>query len=169
MSGSEFSRIVDCGRLGDGIRHLEADEQERAALAQRFGLVAVNALTAKLALGVDDKVITADGRMDANIIQSCAISGEDLPVTISEPLHFRFVPQGEYRPDEEIELRAEDCDDIEFPGTSFDLGEAVAQSLVLAIDPFAVGPDAEKARRETGVFGEGTGGPFAALSALKKN
>lgn len=168
MSQSEFSRIVDCGRMGDGIRHLEADAKERAALAKRFALVAVDALTADIALQADGKIVTADGRMNAEIVQSCAVSGEDLPVSISEPLHFRFVPEGEHRPDEEVELSEVDCDDIEFAGTSFDLGEAVAQSLALAIDPFAVGPDAEKARKEAGVFGEEASGPFAALSALKK-
>lgn len=168
MSRAEFSRVVDCGRLGDGIRQLEADAGERAALARRFGLVAVNALTADITLQVDGRIITADGRMSADIVQSCAVSGEDLPASISEPLHFRFVPEGEHRPDEEIELSEEECDDIEFAGTSFDLGEAVAQSLFLAIDPFATGPDAEKARKEAGVFGEDASGPFAALSALKK-
>lgn len=165
---SEFSRIVDCGRLGDGIRHLEASAAERAALAERFLLVAINALQADVTLTSDGGIVTAEGRLTADIVQSCAVSGEDLPVSISEKLKFRFVPEGEHRPDEEVELSEEDCDDIEFAGTSFDLGEAVAQSLALAIDPFATGPDADKARKETGVFGEGASGPFAALSALKK-
>lgn len=165
---SEFSRIVDCARLGDGIRHLEASAQERAALAERFLLVAVDALEAEITLTTDGRIITAEGHLKADIVQSCAVSGEDLPVSISEKLKFRFVPEGEHRPDEEVELSEEDCDDIEFAGTSFDLGEAVAQSLALAIDPFATGPDADRARKETGVFADEANGPFAALSALKK-
>ena len=66
---------------------------------------------------------------------------------IDEPLAFRFVPQAEHNPDEELEIAIDDCDDIEFSGTMIDPGEAVAQSLALAIDPFAEGPGAEEARR----------------------
>lgn len=168
LSRPEFSRIVECARLGDGVRHIAADADERAALARRFGLVAIHRLEAEIALHAESRAVAADGRMTAEIVQSCAVSGEDLPMAISEPVHFRFVPAGEHRPDEEIELSEEDCDDIEFTGASFDLGEAVAQSLALAIDPFATGPDAETARRDSGVFGEEAGGPFAALAALKK-
>ena len=68
----------------------------------------------------------------------------------------------------EIELGADDLDEIEYSGTQFDLGEAVAQSLALAIDPFAVGPGAEEARQRAGIVGEEASGPFAALAALKK-
>ena len=50
-----------------------------------------------------------------------------------------------------------------------DVGEAVAQSLALAIDPFAVGPDAERARQQAGLLDEGQAGPFAALAALKRD
>ena len=49
-----------------------------------------------------------------------------------------------------------------------DPGEAVAQSLALAIDPFAEGPGAEEARRRAGILSESAAGPFAALAALKK-
>jgi len=66
-----------------------------------------------------------------------------------------------------VELDAEDLDEIEYEGSSFDLGEAVAQSLALAIDPFATGPGAEEARRRAGLMGEGEAGPFAALKGMK--
>ncbi|QYU69205.1 hypothetical protein J4558_03410 [Leptolyngbya sp. 15MV] len=53
----------------------------------------------------------------------------------------------------------------------FDLGEAVAQSLGLAIDPYAVGPEAEAARREAGIASDDVpSGPLAeALRALRKD
>ena len=51
-------------------------------------------------------------------------------------------------------------------GTTIDLGEAVAQSVALAIDPFATGPQAEAARK---LLDEGSASPFAALAALKKD
>jgi hypothetical protein len=45
----------------------------------------------------------------------------------------------------------------------------VAQSLALAIDPYAVGPNAEQARKDGGLLDPGAAGPFAALAALKRS
>lgn len=169
MSAPEFSRIVDVRQAQGKVMHLIASEAERAALAARFGLVSIGRIDAELVLARDGRAVQASGRLTAEIVQSCAVSGEDLPVAIDEPIDLRFVPAGAaHRPDEEIEIDAEQCDEIEYRGDSFDLGEAVAQSLALAIDPFATGPDADRARREAGLAGEEEAGPFAALSALKR-
>ena len=73
-----------------------------------------------------------------------------------------------HKPDEELEIDAEACDEIEFEGTQFDLGEQIAQTLSLAIDPYATGPNAERARKESGLSDEASNGPFAALAALRK-
>lgn len=166
----EFSRIIDTRSLGNDPIRLEASETERAALAERFGIVAVRSLVAEVELEPVKRAIVASGRLDAEIVQSCAISAEDLPVNISEALTLCFVlERGPGRPDEEVELDADDLDEIEFSGTQFDLGEAVAQSLALAIDPFLEGPGAEEFRKNSGFFGEDTANPFAALAKLKKN
>ena len=168
MTPPEFSRMVD-PRQADGRRMvLEAREDERVALARRFGLVMIDRLVADVLLERQGEAIEARGTLRADIVQGCAVSAEDLPIAIDEPLEFRFVPaRGDHLPDEEIELDADACDEIEYAGTSFDLGEAVAQSLALAIDPFATGPAAEEARRAAGL-GEGGAGPFAVLARLKK-
>ncbi len=164
----EFSRIVELDRLGEGVRTITANSEERAALARRFGLVRIDQLDAQVTLTPQGQAIAADGRIQAKFVQSCAVSGDDLPVTVDEPLHLRFVPAQNRRPDEEVELDESDCDEIEYEGGRFDLGEAVAQTLALAIDPFAVGPNAEKARKEAGLLDESAAGPFAALAALTK-
>lgn len=162
----EFSRPFDVRQLDRKTVRLVADESERAALARRFDLVRIDRLEAEVLLEREGQALNAGGRLDADIVQSCAISAEDLPVAIREPLAFRFVPEtADHRPDEEIELDAEDLDEIAFDGTSIDLGEAVAQSLALAIDPFATGPGAEQARQ---LFDDGSASPFAALARLKK-
>lgn len=169
MTGSEFSRVFDVRQAEGKVVRLEASEAERAALAKRFGLVAVARLEADLLLTRDGLAVDAKGRIVADFVQSCAISAEDLPIAVDEPLIFRFVPEATgHTPDEEVELDAGDCDEIEYAGTGFDLGEAVAQSLALAIDPFACGPGAEEARRRAGIIDETASGPFAALAALKK-
>lgn len=153
---------------------IEASAEERTALAKRFGLGAVHSLRAEVALESKPRAIRATGRLKAAIMQPCAISTELFPVTIDEPVDLRFVEDSE-RPmteDEaqEIELEADDCDEIAFTGEMFNLGEAVAQTLGLAIDPYAEGPNADAARLAAGIVAEGEqDGPMAAmLAALQK-
>ena len=170
MIAPEFSRPVDLREIRDAPMHLEADEAERRRLAGRFGISSISSLTADVTLVPEGAIVRAHGRLKAQIMQACAVSGEDFPVGIDEPVSLRFVPMNTtYTPDEEIELDADDCDEMEYEGTSFDLGEAIAQSLALAIDPFAEGPNAEAARKAAGLSEEGASGPFAALAALRKD
>lgn len=170
---SELTRMIKARPLPAGAVVIEASPEERAALAVRFGLGAVESLRAEVALEQKPRAIRATGRLRAAIMQPCAISGEDFPVTIDEPVDLRFVEEHQ-RPateDEVIELEADDCDEIEFSGDMFDLGEAVAQTLGLAIDPYAEGPNADAARAAAGIVQEGEQlGPLAdLLSGLKKD
>ncbi|OBV11245.1 YceD family protein [Erythrobacter dokdonensis] len=172
---SELSRMIKTRPLPGAPVVIEADEVERAALAERFGLGAVRSLRAEVSLEAKPRAIRATGSLRADIMQPCAVSGEDFPVTIEEPIDLRFVeedarslPEDE---DAEIELEADDCDEIGYAGDMFDLGEAVAQTLGLAIDPYAEGPNADAARKAAGIVREGEQeGPLAAmLAALKKD
>ena len=162
MSTPEFSRPIDRRQLKTKPALLVADEAERKALAARFGLVAIDRLDAEVSLAPDGEAVVATGTLEAVIVQTCAVSGDDLPLVL------RFVPK---RPveQEEIELEADDLDEIAFAGNFFDLGEAVAHSLALAIDPYATGPDAESVRKEKGLADEAASGAFAALAALKES
>ena len=151
---------------------IEADDRERAGLAARFGVVAINALEAELDFEPDGDAIIATGRLTADLVQNCAVSGEDFPSRVEERLALRFVPAGSIEPtEEEIELASDDPDEIEFEGDCIDLGEAVAQSLGLAIDPYAEGPGADEARRTAGIVDESAPrGPLAeALAKLTKS
>lgn len=167
MTAPEFSRLVDVRQADRKHMRLEASETERAALARRFGLVRIERLEAELDLDRDGSNVGVSGRLSADIVQSCAVSGEDLPVAIDEPLAMRFIPATAASADEDLEIDSAGIDEIEYEGSEFDLGEAVAQSLALLIDPFATGPNAEEARREAGLDDETASGPFAALAALK--
>lgn len=165
----EFSRIIDIRHLEPKPVELTATPEECKALAKRFNLVSIGHLTATVTITRDGAIIRAKGTLSSDLVQSCAISAEDLPQKIREKLDLRFVPETgvEGGPDEEIELSEEDCDDIPYTGERFDLGEAVAQSLALSIDPFAEGPEAAKVRA-AGILGQENTSPFAALEALKK-
>jgi hypothetical protein len=169
MNTSELSREFDVRQAEGKQVRIEANAAERSALARRFALVRIDSLAAELQFSrKGDRIVEAEGRMRAEFVQSCAVSAEDLPVSVEEPLFFRFVPASmHHTPDEEIEIDASDCDEIEYSGTHFDLGEAVAQSLALAIDPFLTGPDADKARKEAGIGTPEEQGPFGALKGWK--
>ena len=169
---SELSRVIKLDRLPQDIVTIEATKEENAALARRFGLPSIQSLSARVLLETDGREIGVSGSLIADIEQACAISGEPFVNRIEEPLSFRFVPRAdpapEASPDEEIELESDQLDEIEYDGSAFDLGEAIAQSLALAIDPYATGPDADKVRREKGLSGDDVpSGPFAALAQLK--
>lgn len=164
MSEAEFSRLVDV-RQCDGQRlELAANGQERTALAARFDLVSVERLEAELTLARTDRTVEATGVMRAAWVQPCAISAEDLPQSVEEDVALRFVPVASgnlaNETDEEIEISADELDEIPYEGTRFDIGEAIAQSLGLAIDPYAAGAEAEAARAK---LGDKPDNPFAAL------
>ena len=164
---SEFSRVLDARHLPAGPQVLEATAEECAAVAQRFGLAEVGSMAATVTCTADGPTVRVTGRLRAQIVQSCAVSGEDFPVRIDEPVALVFVPPSTAPISEDvIELGAAELDEIEMQGAQFDLGEALAQGLALAIDPYAEGPGAEAARRKAGVMDPSDTGPFAVLKKL---
>jgi uncharacterized metal-binding protein YceD (DUF177 family) len=100
------------------------------------------------------------------VTQSCVATADPLPATVDEPFTLRFereVPAS----GGEVELSDEELDIIAYSGSDIDLGEAVAETLSLALDPFPRAPDADARLREAGVLGEDEAGPFSALKGLK--
>ena len=81
---SEFSRIIDIRQVNDEPIVLEPTEAERKRLAARFQLSEVKAMQATISLRQEGNSVEARGHLAASIVQACAISGEDFPVTISE-------------------------------------------------------------------------------------
>lgn len=171
MSAGELARIVKLDRLPRAAVIVEASEAECAALARRFGLPSVQSLTAEIQLAERGAAIDARGRLRASFDQHCALSGEPFAASLDEAIAVRFVPAiALHAEDEEIEFASDAPDEIEYGGASFDLGEAVAQSFGLALDPYAVGPHAQTVRRAAAILDEAAAsGPFAALASLKKD
>ncbi|PEQ11330.1 DNA-binding protein [Novosphingobium sp. PC22D] len=169
MTRAEFSHSFDVRQSEGRQVRLVANERERAALAERFALVRVDRLEADVLLTRKGRDVAANGMLEADIVQSCAVSAEDLAVQVREPIALRFVPAADPGSfPEELDLEAEDLDEIEYSGTHFDLGEAVAQTLGLAIDPYLTGPEAEAAREAAGLSRPEDQSPFAALKGLGK-
>ena len=69
--------------------------------------------------------------------------------------------------DEEMEIDSEDCDIIGFDGQTIDMGEAVAETMALAMAPYPRSADADSYLREAGVLSEEQASPFAVLQSLK--
>jgi len=167
---SELSRTVKVKAVTEEEYIVEASAAERIALAKRFEVSEVSELKALITLTPEKSEFVAAGTLDARWSQPCAVSGDDIETSSSEPIHLRFVLPDEEAIDEEMEISAEDCDEIPFEGDSFDLGEAVAQSFGLLIDPYATGPNADRIRKEKGIETEGeqSGAMAEMLAALTK-
>lgn len=169
MTVPEFSRLERIDTIGTGDRTvtIAAEAEERAALATRFGLLAVDRLEATLAVRRDAAGILATGRVGADVVQACTVTGEPIAVTVDEPLTVRFVDESiDTGEDDEIELDANALDTIPYEGGAVDLGEAAAETMALALDPFPRGPNAAAVLREAGVIGEDEVKPFGALAGL---
>jgi uncharacterized metal-binding protein YceD (DUF177 family) len=164
----EFSRIVRLDQIG---RHagmtITADEAERQALARRFRLLALDRLEADYGFVEQAGAPVARGQLRASLAQPCIATDDPVPETIDTPFIVRFVRESDLPEDEETELAEEDCDTAFFSGDSIDIGEAVAQTLALALDPYPRSKDADAYLARMGVKREEQSGPFAALLALK--
>jgi uncharacterized metal-binding protein YceD (DUF177 family) len=114
----------------------------------------------------------AVGNLRAAVTQSCVATGEPVEETVETPFRIEFrPPPASGGPDDEVELGEGDLDTMFYDGAAIDLGEAVAETLSLSLDPYPRTPGAEAALREAGVKDEDEAAressPFAALQGLK--
>lgn len=167
----EFARPQRLDTIGTAPRHvaIEADDGERAALARRFGLIGIDALSATFDVWRQGGAIMAQGTVRAAVTQACIATGKPLPTRIDEEVRLKFIPEDmlDTAPDDEIELSEEDCDVIGHDGAAVDLGEAAAETMMLALDPYPRSPDADEVLRAAGVKSEEEAGPFGALASLR--
>ncbi|MES2020926.1 MAG: DUF177 domain-containing protein [Pseudomonadota bacterium] len=169
MTAPEFSRLERIDTIGEGARSVSitADAAERSALAERFGLLAVDRLEATFRVQRDAAGVVARGEVRAAVVQACSVTEEPLPVTVSEDVALRFVTEQEAAAEEEIELDLDALDTMPYDGAAIDLGEAAAETMALALDPFPRGPNAAAALRAAGVISEEEAKPAGALAGLK--
>lgn len=171
--GMEFSHIVRLDEL-DRIAWpitITADARQCAALARRFGFDAIDTLEADIALERQGTGWLATGQLRAALAQPCVATGEPVPERIKEPFSIRFEREGTMAgegTEHELEIDAQDADVVEFSGERIDLGEAMAETLALAVNPYPRSADADAWLNRMGVKSEEEAGPFAALAALKK-
>ncbi|MEO1046272.1 MAG: DUF177 domain-containing protein [Pseudomonadota bacterium] len=168
----ELSRLVLLSQLDQAPQRITANVAERAALAERFGLVRLDALSASCDYHRAGDTVQASGWLRADIVQSCVITLEDFPSHIDQPFSLRFAAEVLDAGEDEMADMGDDADYDLMPleNGRFDIGEAVAQTLALMLDPYPRSPEADAALLQKGILREGEEkeSPFAALGELKK-
>ncbi len=159
---AEFSHRLPLAHVpaaGQRLR-LEAGPAEREALARRFELLSLHSLAADLHLKPGDGGgILVKGELTAELDQACGITLVPIRQSVCEPVAWRLLPEGMEPSDGE-----DDPDDIETEQGVADLGEALAQQLSLALDPY---PRAPGATMPGSPDDDATHSPFAKLLRLK--
>ena len=170
----EFSRLIEVDQIGTAGVSLEvtAEPAEREALARRFDLVGLDRLTASVTVSpLSRRLYRVDGSFEAEVVQSCVVTLEPVPVELAETFSALF---GEGGPGAAALFAGHDRDDVPEPieGGAIDIGETVAQHLALALDPYPRKPGASLPQQYSaageGGAGEGRGNPFTALGSLKR-
>lgn len=163
----EFHRPVRIDQIGEGDlkQQIVADVDERRRLMGRFHLLELDMLEADYTLRRDAAGIVATGRLRAEVAQPCVASGEPVPESVDESFTLRFLPEGSVEHGE-LELDDDALDTMFYAGSSIDLGEAAAETLALALDPYPRSPHAEEVLRSAGVLKEEEATPLSALGGL---
>ena len=147
---------------------ISAEPAECQALARRFAIPAIERLHARFSVLRDAAGVRATGTVEAAVTQTCSVTGEPLATVVSELVDLRFVDEAAGDEDE-VELSADALDTMPIEDGAIDLGEATAETVALALDPFVRGPGAAAALRDAGVVGDdevASGGAFAGLKGL---
>lgn len=141
----EFSRFVEADSVGHHRmeRRIVANPEERAALARRFGLLALDRLEASFALRrAGSGVVHVTGRVEADLVQSCVVTLEPVPAQVGESFAADFaVGTGGRAADPDLDFEAADPPEAIRNG-HIDLGELAAEQLALALDPYPRAPGA---------------------------
>lgn len=172
----EFSRPFPADQVGgrEIVREIEASTAERAALAERLDLVALDSLSATLRLRrLPDGLIRLSGRFEADVVQSCVVTLAPVASHCAAAFTVRYGESAAPETLREIEVAAEGEDEPEpLVGGEIDLGEAVVQQLAVSLDPYPRAPGAALPEGLAGDAGPAAAGeagrsPFAALAELK--
>jgi hypothetical protein len=148
---------------------LVADEGTRAAIAKLAGLRSLPRLEAHFDVALRGRdALQVTGSIAATVGQDCVVTLEPLESEIEESVDLVFAPPPAPTIIDEEGARIE-VTPVDAPepliGGSIDLGAIASELLMLSIDPY---PRKSGAVFEPPAKDADTGGPFAALAALKK-
>ena len=186
ITSPEWSHMLEVDSITDGMKlTIAPDEQERAALSQRIGVISLDSLSADITVHqpTGNAVIHVEGKLKAKVTQKCVVTLEPIETDIQEGFEAWFadsestVSFAKARQERllqkghaEIPILKENEDPEPVIDGKIDLGELVTQYLLLAINPY---PHAEGAHYEKGDDTESREpsdmrkNPFAALKNWK--
>lgn len=164
---TEFHRPLQVDRVPKlgSTEKLAADAKELAALATRMQLPALHELRAEIrATPWRGGGMKLEGGLVADVEQVSVISLEPFRQTVTLPIVRYFLPAGSVAP----ETEEDDADPIQHG--SIDLGEVVAETLALELDPYPRKPgETFAAHVESDEAEPQKESPFAALAKQPKD
>jgi uncharacterized metal-binding protein YceD (DUF177 family) len=167
----ELSRPVSLEGLRPGENEVEvtANAAERAALARRFGLVAIDRLEAVLRLTRLPRSgrFRLQGELSADVVQTCVVTLDPVPAHIETPFEIVYERSGAAADAAEVVIESEDQPEPLFTDV-IDLGEVVAEELALALDPYPRSPGATAGWSDNETPSGKAASPFDALAVLKR-
>jgi uncharacterized metal-binding protein YceD (DUF177 family) len=169
---AEFSRQIPADQIGvqETTREIVANATERAKLAERFGLLALDRLSAEVRLKRGRRgAVFMEGRFAADVTQACVVTLEPVAAHLEQDFTVTFAPRGAAQAGEVVIALEEDEPSEEIVDGRIDIGEAVVQQFAVALDPYPRSPAAAAAELSGGTEEEGRKGPFAALASWQEN
>lgn len=170
----EFSRpfrIDQISAAGNEYK-LSAEPAEREALARRFGILSIDSLSARVRLKAiaGGTMVRVKGWLTADVTQACVVTLEPVPEHIEEEFELTFAEPPAEGEGDELELSMEDDDPPDhIENGAVDAGEAVAEHLALALNPFPRSPNAAvPAVVEVAETVDERPNPFAVLGRLRQ-
>lgn len=164
-AGNEFSRtfVVDPMPHAGISFVVKAAPQELLALSTRFDLLGFDRLEARGWIRQEGPAgrIAVEGRLEAGVTQACVTTLAPVPASLAADFRRLFGATEDVPAAAEIVVDplAEEIEPL--TGRELDVGEIVAEELVLALDPYPRAPGAGLAEPSSA---DRDDGPFAALA-----
>ena len=144
MITPEFSRLIPVDRIGlkEKSFDIEADAKELKALAQRLGIPQVRSAKASVALKLirGGTVVLLKGRVQAALVQNCVVTLDPVQTEVDEEFTLTYSVESKHGPAEVVVDLAEEDPPEPVENGQIDIGEAAAEHLALAMDPFPRAP-----------------------------
>lgn len=174
----EFSYAVDVAALGRARRafQLETNEEQRARVAERLGMLSIEQFSGGLQVTATKAVIKISGDFSADLTRECVASLEPMNERVEEAFQIELLRSALSSVSDSFSPQSAQGDENSWDGAdvapethegdTLDLGELLVQQLSLAMDPFPRKPGAislaERYAPPENVS------PFAALQGLVK-
>lgn len=176
----EFSKILavaDVPQNGTVIR-FDVSESVRIALAQRFDLLELRSFKGEMSAKPWRRHgLALEGKFEADVVQACIATLEPIDALVKHRFTLHFLPAEMIERDVAAAAKAEIIVDVQsedppepIENGQIDIGEAMAEELSIAIDPYPKKPGAVfvPAEGAAAEVAEIRPNPFAALEKLKK-